>query len=72
MPRPRKKEALSSKQKLEAVNKELDALKLHLEELKKEKKDLEEQVKVEELMELQSMIAEMGLSIEDAREKLKQ
>ena len=55
---------------MERITSEIEEMEVSLKELKKEKKDLEEQVKMNRLAELDEMISSSGKSFDEVKEFL--
>lgn len=65
-----RKPALTLNEQLTKVTEEIDSMKENIKELEKTKKDLEAQIKMNQLSELNEMITESGLSYDEVRELL--
>lgn len=65
-----RKPALSLDEQLEKITTEIEEMEISLKELKKSKKDLEEQIRQERLIELDNLITEKGLSYEEIKNLL--
>lgn len=70
MARGRKR--LTLDEQLEKITNEINNMETSLSELKKAKQSLEEQIKMNRLSELDTMISGMGLSIDDVKEILEE
>lgn len=66
----RGRKSLSLDEQLVKINIEIDKLENSLKELKQSKKTLEEQIKMNKLMELDELISEKGLSLDDVKKLL--
>jgi septal ring factor EnvC (AmiA/AmiB activator) len=65
-----RKASLTLAEQLENITTAIDEAESNLKELKQKKKDLESQIKDEELATLRAAIEESGMSIEDAIAKI--
>ncbi|GFI47657.1 hypothetical protein IMSAGC019_02983 [Lachnospiraceae bacterium] len=66
----RGKKSYTLEEQLERITSEIEEMEVSLKELKKEKKDLEEQVKMNRLAELDEMISSSGKSFDEVKEFL--
>lgn len=69
MRKDRKQETLQ--EQLERISAELEQAKENVKRLKKEKKDLEEKIKIQELIDLDELRRENGKTIEEVKAFLK-
>lgn len=65
-----RKPALTLNEQLTKVTEEIDSMKENIKELEKTKRDLEAQIKMNQLSELNEMITESGLSYDEVRKLL--
>lgn len=67
----RGKKKLTLEEQLEKITTEIENMKNSLKELEQTKKDLEEQIKMNRLLELDELIIKSGRTVEDIIEMLK-